>query len=399
MKKLAIFLTDLGGGGAEKVMVNLANEFASRQVEVDLLLVKREGVYLSQVSSAVNLIDLGTKKLLLSLPKLVSYLRGDHPDALLTALEDTNVVAIAARLIARGLDTLSRTSNSAHSHPATRLIVTVHNNLSQEALSSEGLKRKLVPKILKWVYPFADSVVAVSKGVAADLVDLGIRPQQVRVIYNPILTPEFDALAAAPLSLGQSFESASLEKVSLKRASEWLSNKTVPVLLGIGRLVPQKDFQTLIRAFALAKVERPLRLLILGEGRERAALEALTQQLQIADVVAFTGFVENPLAYLKRVDLCVLSSAWEGFGNVLVEAMGVGTPVVSTNCPSGPTEILAGGSYGKLVPVGDAVGLARAILSTLDWPLPDEILKHRAADFSVSAVADQYEQLLRSFYA
>ena len=389
MKKLAIFLTDLGGGGAEKVMVNLANEFASRQVEVDLLLVKREGAYLSQVSPAVNLIDLGTQKLLLSLPKLVSYLRGDRPDVLLTALEDTNVVAIAARLIASGLDTLGRTPKGGSSRPSTRLIVTVHNNLSQEALSSEGLKRKLVPKMLRWVYPFADSVVAVSKGVAADLVDLGIRPQQVRVIYNPILTPEFEALAAAPLSPGQSDE----------RASEWLSDKAISVLLGIGRLVPQKDFQTLIRAFALAKAERPLRLLILGEGRERAALEALTRQLEIADAVAFTGFVENPLSYLKRANLCVLSSAWEGFGNVLVEAMGVGTPVASTNCPSGPTEILMGGRYGELVPVGDVVGLAQAIVSTLEQPLSGEILKRRAADFSVKAVADQYEQLLRSFYA
>lgn len=388
MKKLAIFLTDLGGGGAEKVMVNLANELVRRQFEVDLLLVKREGAYLSQVSSAVNLIDLKTQKLLASVPKLVRYLRRDRPDTLLTALEDTNVVAIAARLLAKGLDAVAISHYSKQAKrsikQSPRLIVTVHNNLSQEAFSGEGIKRKLVPKLLKWIYPYADSVVAVSEGVAADLVNLGVRQQQVRVIYNPILTPDFETLATAALAPGRSFE----------RAGRWLSDQSLPVLLGVGRLAPQKEFQTLIRAFALANAERPLRLLILGEGSEQAALEALVRELKISDSVAFVGFVDNPLTYMSRADLCVLSSAWEGFGNVLVEAMGTGTPVVSTDCPSGPREILAGGTYGKLVPVGDVAGLAGAMLATLEHPLSSEILKRRAADFSVEAVVDEYEQIL-----
>lgn len=381
MKKLAIFLTDLGGGGAERVMVNLANGFARRNFDVDLLLVKKEGVYLSQLSPAVNLIDLKTQKLLLSVPKLVSYLRRDRPDALLTALEDTNIIAIAARLFAKWLD---RFSINRYSRSSPQLIVTVHNNLSQEAFSGEGLKRQLVPKFLKWIYPFADCVVGVSRGVADDLVQLGVRQRQVRVIYNPILTANFDQLATAELSPGRSF----------KQARAWLTGRDVPVILAAGRLVPQKDFKTLLQAFALASEQRPLRLLLLGEGSEQPALEALVQQLDIASSVIFTGFVDNPLTYMSRADLCVLSSAWEGFGNVLVEAMGVGTPVVSTSCPSGPAEILADGRYGRLVPVGDVPELATAILSTLAKPLSAEVLKHRAADFSVERVVDEYEKLL-----
>lgn len=378
MKKLAIFLTDLGGGGAERVMVNLANEFARREYEVDLLLVKKEGVYLSQLSSAVNLIDLGTRKLVLSVPKLVTYLRRDRPPTLLTALEDTNIIAILSNAIAKQLDAIARTRR-----PPTRLIITVHNNLSQESLDGENLKRRLVPKLLKWIYPFADRIVAVSKGVAADLVSLGIHQRQVRVVYNPILTPDFDALASAALSPGRSFE----------KASEWFASD-VPVVLGAGRLAAQKDFKTLIRAFALAKEQRSLRLVILGEGSEQTALEDLVRQLDLSEVVIFSGFVDNPLTYMSRADVCVLSSAWEGFGNVLVEAMGVGTPVVSTNCPSGPSEILAAGTYGRLAPVGHAAALSKAILATLESPLEGHLLKRRARDFSVETVVDEYEKLL-----
>ena len=299
MKKIAIFLTGLGGGGAERVMVNLANGFASREFEVDLLLVKREGVYLSALSSRVNSIDLGTRKLAASWPKLAAYLRKVQPEILLTALEDTNVVAILARLMARRLGPLK-----------TRLIVTVHNNLTQEGLGGQGLKRRLVPYTLKWIYPFADSVVAVSKGVAADLVTLGVRSHRVHVIYNPILTPDFGRLASAGLPNGQ--------------AENWLLQKEMPVILSVGRLKPQKDFETLIRAFEQVKKARPASNA--GRGQSAGALNALCRRLEVAESVAFVGFASNLLAYMARADLCALSSAWEGFGNVLVEAMGVGTP-------------------------------------------------------------------------
>ena len=377
MRKIAIFLTDLGGGGAERVMVNLANGLAARAYEVELLLVKREGVYLSQLSPKVRLIDLGTNKLLLSLPKLVAYLNSTQPENLITALEDTNVVAILARLVAR-LTAFKKGSVSAKQ--ATKLIVTVHNNLSQEVKGGKGFKRRLVPFFLKWIYPFADSVVAVSKGVAADLESLGIQPQQIQVIYNPILTADFDRLAAAVPAAGQGYE--------------WLIQQEVPVVLGVGRLVPQKNFELLVRAFALARQARPLRLIILGEGSQRAMLGDLVRRLDVAESVVFAGFVSNPLAYMARADLCVLSSDWEGFGNVLVESMGVGTPVVSTDCPSGPNEILAGGLYGQLVLVGQAESLAKAMLTTLDRPMDSTLLRQRAADFSVESVLDEYEKLL-----
>lgn len=342
-------------------MVNLANGFVKSGFEVDLLLVRREGIYLSQLDAAVQVIDLQANKLLFSLPKLIAYLKQVKPDNLITALEDTNIVAIFARLMAQ---------------VPTRLIVTVHNNLSQEMLNGEGLKRRLVPTVLKWIYPFADQVVAVSQGVAEDLKRLGVQPDKIRVIYNPILTPDFSHLATAVPQ------------------HQWLLQPDEPVVLGVGRLELQKDFETLIRAFALAKKKQPMRLMILGEGSQKASLEALCQQLEVTDSTVFVGFVSNPLACMSRAALCVLSSAWEGFGNVLVEAMGVGTPVVATDCPSGPAEILEQGKYGQLVPVGDVERLADAMLMTLGDPLDAAVLQRRAADFSVEAVLDEYQKLL-----
>jgi glycosyltransferase involved in cell wall biosynthesis len=361
-RKIAIFLTSLEGGGAERVMLNLARGFTERGLAVDLVLVQRRGEYIGQIPAGVRLVDLARRRLLSGVPALVAYLRRERPATLLSALEDTNAVAILARFLA-GVD--------------CRTVVTVHNHLSREARNARCLKRRLAPLLVRWLYPHADIVVAVSRGVAVDLLRLGARAERVAVIHNPVVAPEITELAADGTG------------------HPWLAQgETCPVVLAVGRLNPQKDFGMLLRAMAEVRPARPARLIVLGQGEERAGLEAMASRLDIADAVDFPGFVENPFAYMAKASVLALSSAWEGFGNVLVEAMAVGTPVVSTDCESGPAEILENGRYGRLVPVGDAAAMAAAILETIAKPPEPAALQARAGSFSIDRVTDAYIHLL-----
>jgi glycosyltransferase involved in cell wall biosynthesis len=360
MKKITMFLTALDGGGAERVIINLARGFVDRGWQVDLLLVKVEGSYLSQVSSDINIVELGQKRLLLSIFSLIKYLQKERPIAIISAL-DTNVISIWARYL---------TSVS------TQVIVTVHNNLSLESRNATQLKRKLTAKFARWFYPGADNIVAVSQGVAENLISIGLPKEKITVIYNPIVTSELK------------------EKLQDTLEHPWFLPQQPPVILGVGRLTKQKDFSTLIKAFTLVRQQQPVRLMILGEGEESSRLNSLIEELDISEDVILSGFVANPYIYMKKAALLVLSSMWEGFGNVLVEAMAAGTPVVSTDCPSGPREILSDGKYGKLVPIGSVESMAKAILTTLMELSDKEILQQRARDFSLAKATESYLTLL-----
>ncbi|MEB3887044.1 glycosyltransferase [Lyngbya sp. CCY1209] len=362
MTKIAIFLSSLDGGGAERVMINLASGFADRGMSVDLILVKAEGPYLSQISPKVRVIDFQKQRLLEGLPKLISYLKAERPVALLSALEDTNVVALLAHRLAQ---------------VKTQAIVTVHNNLSRESQNATQLKRKLSPLMVRWFYPWADAVVSVSKGVADDLLKIGLNSQKIHVIYNPIVTNELLETAQQPIE------------------HDWFFPDQPPVILAVGRLNQQKDFPTLIHAFAQVRQQQRVRLMILGEGEERSNLASLVTKLGLEEEVDFPGFVANPYAYMARSAVLVLSSAWEGFGNVLVEAMAVGTPVVSTNCESGPSEILDNGRYGALVNVGDRNEMAKAILQMIASPTDSVVIQKRADTFSLENAVDKYHKLWR----
>ncbi|HEY9611935.1 MAG TPA: glycosyltransferase [Allocoleopsis sp.] len=365
MTDVAIFLMDLDGGGAERVMLNLARGFAEQGLKVDLVLVKAEGPYslqLPQLSQKVRVIKLENSRLILSLPALARYLKQEQPPVLISALEDTNMIALWARRLA-GV--------------STQVIVTVHNHLSRAAKHATKLKHRLTPQFVKWFYPRADTIVAVSQGVAEDLVDMGLPSEKIKAIYNPIVTPEFS------------------EKLQESVDHPWFSSGQPPVILGVGRLDKQKDFPTLIHAFARVRQQHEVRLMILGEGNERSHLESLAQSLGLAEEhVVFPGFVANPYAYMAQAAVLVLSSAWEGFGNVLVEALAAGTPIVSTDCESGPAEILANGQYGKLVAVGDSEGMAKAIAQTLEEAPDSKFLQERADEFSLKKALTQYQQLL-----
>lgn len=360
-QKLAIYLPSLRGGGAERVMVTLANGFAARGFAVDLVLVNKEGPYLKDVAQGVRVIDLRARRVLTSLPGLVSYLRQSQPVAMLSALNHANVIAVLARWF---------------SGARTRLIVSERNHLSASDNHSGGLIAKQMLRFMAWAYPHADGVVAVSKGVGIDLARcIGLNPKSVTVVYNPI---DVDAV----------------KQLSQKDVSHpWLRPNEPPVVVAIGRLTPQKDFLTLLRAFARLRQTQNVRLLILGEGELRQQLETLIRELGLQDQVSLPGFVNNPFAYLSRSALFVLSSAWEGFPNVLAQAMACGTPVVSTACPSGPEEMLENDRWGRLVPVGDNVALANAMLATLQEKRHPEVTL-RAAEFSVDKALDGYLRVM-----
>ena len=362
MLSVAIFLPALDGGGAERVMLNLARGFVAQGIKVDLVLVRAAGPYLSQVPSQVRVVSLGNRRLLLSIPALVRYLRREQPVAMLCGQEDVNIVALWARRLTR---------------VSTQVAVIVHNNLSRDSRNATQLKRQLTPYLVRWFYPWANAIVTVSRGVAEDLVRIGLPLNCIKVIYNPVVTPDL------------------FKKGEESVEHPWFLPSQPPVILGVGRLEKQKDFPTLIRAFAQVQQQRPVRLIIFGEGPERSDLEALVQEMGLTADVAFPGFVANPYAYMAQSAVCVLSSAWEGFGNVLVEAMATGTPVVSTDCESGPAEILANGQYGKLVGVGDIKGMAQAIVETLKQPPNSVALQQRAMDFSLEKALAQYLKVLQ----
>ncbi len=360
--KIALFLPSLRGGGAERVMVNLARGFSEKGLEVDLILAKAEGPYLSEVPAGVRVIDLHSSRVLASLPGLVHYLRRERPQALLSTLDHANIVALWACKLAR---------------VPNRLVVRVAANLSQSASNASSARGRLMPRLIHKFYPWADAVVAISQGVADDLVKTARLPRErIQVIYNPVVTPEILEKAEEPLN------------------HPWFAPGEPPVILSAGRLTKQKDYPTLIRAFALVCRERPARLMILGEGEERPKLEALVRELDLDEDVSLPGFVDNPYAYMARSAVFVLSSAWEGFGNVLVEAMAVGTPVVSTDCPSGPAEILEGGKWGKLVPVGDIEALAEAIMATLTNRIDSTSIADRAQIFGLDNIIRDYMEML-----
>jgi glycosyltransferase involved in cell wall biosynthesis len=311
----------------------------------------------------VRVLPLNARTTLLALPALVRYLRRERPAALLAAKDRAGRAALLARRLA-GVPT----------RVALRLGTTLSVAMEGKGLLARWLRYWPIRRL----YPLADAIVAVSEGVAADTIAIsGIDPARVHVVRNPVITPELLAQA---------------EQVP---DHPWLAGGgRVPVIMAAGRLTRQKGFPTLLEAFARLRAERPCRLVILGEGRQRAGLEAQAARLGISGDLALPGFVGDLPAWLARASLFVLSSAWEGSPNVLTEALALGVPVVAADCPSGPREILAGGRYGPLVPVGDAAALARAMARVLDDPLPSAMLREAAAPYSRAASARGYLRVL-----
>jgi glycosyltransferase involved in cell wall biosynthesis len=338
VKRIALFSPSLGGGGAERVLVNLAHGFVNHGLNVDVVLSEAHGAYQSELPSCVRLIDLKSKRTVSALPNLVRYLRSSQPVCIIGFQDHANVTAIFANSLAR---------------TKTGIIATVHNTWSR-MLEGYGWKTHLLYRFVRPAYQRAKAVVAVSQGAADDLNrTCGVPLSKVKVIYNPVVTDELFTKA----------------EETPEPACFW--RKDGPTIVAVGRLTAQKDFKTLITAFGLLVSRRKVkpRLIVLGDGEARQQLEKLVSELDLQQFVSLPGFVKNPYPFLRNSSLFVLSSAWEGLPTVLIEAMALQTPIVSTDCPSGPREILENGRHGLLVPVGNAEALATAMETQLQSPM------------------------------
>jgi glycosyltransferase involved in cell wall biosynthesis len=370
---MAFILPALEGGGVGRFVLSLCQGFMNNGIQVDLVLARAEGEMIQDIPAGINLIALNSSrssnfsrklKLIFSLLPLFRYFRRHNPDVVFPIWYGADIFVI----LTLRLSSIFKRN--------TLVVFTVHN-VSTLIGSFPSVPRQHLAKVSMWLsLRLADKAVAVSKGVAEDFSKVFHFPlEKFRVIYNPLDIEEILAKAKEPFS------------------HKWY-NKGISVILGAGRLEEQKNFRNLIEAFSIVRKEIQAELVILGEGKERKHLEALIEEFGLEDDVDLPGFVANPFPYIKNASVFVLSSDYEGLSMVILEALTLGTPVVSTNCPSGPSEILENGKYGKLVPVGNSKALAESIVETLRNPLPKEFLQERAKDFSLDIAVRKYLDLI-----
>ncbi len=358
---VAFYLPSLRGGGAERVMVMLANGFAARGHRVDLVMAKPEGPYLSEVAPGVRVVDLNRGRVLTSLLPLVHYIRRERPDAMLSALSHSNIIAILARELARS---------------PLRLVVSEHNAPSQAFYG--GKMALLIRFLIRALYPKADAIACVSEGIRQEMHHIfGLPFTQLHRIYNPLDVDRIRETMGFPI--------ANEEEIKARG----------PLILAAGRLTTQKDYPNLLAAFAILRATRQARLVILGEGDDERFLKAKADELAISDDVDFAGFQSNPFAWMRASDLYVLSSRWEGLSCTLLEALACGVRVVSTDCRHGPSEILEDGKWGRLVPVNDPEALALAMAAALDDENPPDVVQ-RANDFRSHQALSKYERIMMS---
>jgi glycosyltransferase involved in cell wall biosynthesis len=355
---IVLIAQGLTGGGAEMSMLRLAEDFVTRGYDVRVAVLRRAGQLVALIPANVQVDEIGGGRLG-CIPRLARYLARLRPDAIFGFMTYASVVAILAQAMSPSLK---------------RIVVSEHTVFSRSIRIRGGL-----PKLFHYAAPLAyrwtRAVICVSHGVEADLARTARLPRKrLATVYNPVIT---DAL---------------LERSCETPDHPWLANKDKPVILAAGRLEKLKNYPLMLRAFARLREHAECRLLILGEGSQKAVLEAEIARLGIGDCVALAGFRDNAMAYMRRADLFVLTSDFEGLSNVLIEAMAVGCPVVSTDAPHGPREVLQGGRYGRLVPVGDVGALAAAMRQALRDPGDRQAAAAWARSFEVRKCADAYLQ-------
>lgn len=354
---VALVLPDLRLGGGQRVFLELARQFVASGHRVDLVNLTGDGELVCDVPKAVSYRPLlkgrahdGIRLASKALPALARYFRDAQPDVILSSMTGTNLLAVLAR---------------GQACRQARLLL-------REAASLTNTNSSVTRWLMRKLYPHADALLAVSEGVANDLKRLGLDPSLIHVIPNPVDAERVRVLAAEVESLPSFCET--------------------PYIVSIGRLTIQKDHGTLLRAYEASALRRTHRLIVVGEGEQRSALTELAGKLGIQDRVELAGALANPYPILAGAALLILSSRWEGYPNVLLEALALGVPVVATDCPAGPGELLQGGRYGRLAPVGDHLALARAMDAELQEPsgYGDEVL----ATHQAKAVANRYLALL-----
>lgn len=363
---VAIYMHDLRAGGVERQSLIIAQEFRRHGVDVTLVLHRLQGDLIDKVPVGLRVVELQGSRTVMDIPRLARFLRTEQPDILLSNVDLNNVAALLAKAV---------------SFSSSQVVICQHNPISTSfALEGTWLYRYLGLSY-RMLSPLITRAVAVSGGVAIELGTLaGLQNKQVLTINNPVVGPDFQALCEEPAD------------------HRWFHRRQAPVFITAGRMVAHKDHETIIRALAIHRRHFDSRLIILGTGPLRERLSDLVAQLNLEHSVDFLGFQSNVLPFVRQADAFVLSSRCEGFGNVIVEALGCGTPVISTRCEYGPAEILDDGRYGVLVETRNPAAMARAMdqVASLRDRFPAEMLRQRAGEFSYSACAARYLELFRS---
>jgi len=365
MKKISIILTGLGGGGAERLHINLAKDWISRGFKVDFVIMNlnfgRNNELVSLIPPQINIINFKVKRIYQIVIPLRKYLKKNKPAVTIAAMWPLTAYSIIGWLL---------------SGRVGKLFLSDHIQLSIDGKHINKISKIYMSLSILFTYSFANGIIAVSKGVKDDLSKVGfLNKKKIVVINNPV-----------------SLKNDNVNKYNLSKEQLWDNNSNYNIL-SVGNLKKQKDHKNLIEAFALLPAQMKIKLIILGEGPLRQDLLNLINKLNLNDKIKLHGFVIDPLPWFKSADLFVLSSLWEGFGNVIVEALESGLPVVSTDCPSGPSEILDKGIYGTLVPINDPISLSKEIKNNLIKKHDKNLLIKRASDFSIKKISNLYLSL------
>jgi glycosyltransferase involved in cell wall biosynthesis len=355
---IAFILPDLNGGGAQKMVANLANYYAQHGHKVDLVLFRNTGRYQNLINSKVNIYALNKTRALKAVPSLTSYLRQHAPDIVYSALYYTNLICLVSKSLAGS---------------TSKMVISERNHLQSTLNNYTSWKKHLWLFLIYWLYPKADLIIGISNGVCGSLKKAlpAHAHSKIKTIYNPVVTDDFKH---------------DIEENRPDIFPEGAGYKFITS----GRLTPQKDYPTLLQAFALHLQKYPSSYLaILGEGPLKPDLAELCKKLHIDKNVRFLGFVDAPLAYMKQAESFVITSRWEGFCNVIVEALYCRLNIIATNCPSGPAEILKHGQLGQLCAVGNYDEIADAMNNAHENKIPKEKLYHRALQFHVEAIAKE----------
>lgn len=341
-RRVAIFLPSLHGGGAERAMLVFARELLIRGYPVDLVVAKKEGPLVSIIPFGARVVDCESRRMLHAFPKFAAYLRANEPLAVYSTITHANIMAaLTCRAVKLSAPLIVRQSNAP---------------LSER---KRGVMHAVTRRLIPLAYLKASSVIAVSEGVRAELISLQpTLSERTKVLPTPVLSAEVRGQGEQP------------------PAHPWFTERRGPVILSAGRLERHKGMLELVRAFAVVRKSRQVKLMIIGEGSARPEIEAEVCRLGLTDDVDLPGFQRNPFSFMNHADLFVLNSSYEGLPNVLIQAMSFGTPIVSTDCKSGPSEILQDGRFGRLIPVGSHESLVTALAESLGLP------KHRAAQES-----------------
>ncbi len=359
--RVTIVLPSLVGGGAERAILTVANGLVESGADVTLALGRAVGPYVADIHPGVQVLDLQRASMWGALPRLVKHLREASPDVVFAAMSHANVATALAHRLAGS---------------RARLVISERVHLTSLFELDRSLRMRVMRRLMQLTYPWADTVIAVSDGVASDLLrHVPVKSARVVTVYNPVVGPHMAELAEATPE------------------HPWLLDAAVPVVVAAGRLDAQKDFAVLIEAFARLRSRRQARLLILGEGPLREALKQQALNLGVANDVDLPGFAANPFSAMRAASLFVLSSRFEGLPGVLIQALACGARVVSTDCESGPREVLEGGQWGRLVPVGDVDAMALSMEAALDDVHPPDV-RTRAAAFGADAAVAAYARVL-----